>query len=133
MQAQIYRNLNNGKWSIRQLLDGKWQVIGHCDAALLVNVGVRQSEAARQTVIRTGQRSVHCWAYGTLAAVSGFVPFKGRSVALTDCNTSSVVNGELITYIPYVHSTLIVKSSGIEYSGGAWAAFCVDQKMRASV
>ena len=121
MQVQVYRNLNNGKWSLKARIDGKWAVIGHCDACLVSNPTVRQSEKARQAVIRSGQRSVHCWIVGDLVAIDGFTPFKGR-VSLTESYFPDTLD-KVVTYNPYRDSTLVYASDRSEFTGSALAAF----------
>ena len=72
-RVQIYRNLHHGKgpthhWSIRSARSGL--VLGVVAHAVLEGVELRVQEGARQTVLVTGQRSVHAYALGTLRAWS---------------------------------------------------------------
>lgn len=72
----IYRNLHNGKWSIR---DGGL-IIGHADGVLVKDAALIVNEAGRLRVIREKRKNVHAFVRGDLTAVSGFVKFKGRGL-----------------------------------------------------
>lgn len=65
----VYKNLRRGDWSIAEVKGarGRGVVIGHAAAVTLANVEFVVSEAARQTVIRKHERSVHAYALGTLS------------------------------------------------------------------
>lgn len=131
--TQVYRNLNNGRWSIRQRINGKWRVIGHAASVTLEGVQVRQSEAARQAVIAKGQRSVHCWAYGDLVAVEGFQNAKGYDVTPRMClGTRPLAGLQRITYNPYEHTTLVFKADGAALDWAAVATFNPAGEMHAS-
>ena len=60
--TDLYRNLTRGCWSLRQ----GGRVVGHAAAAALADVSLHASEPARQRFLRTGHRTVHAWARGTL-------------------------------------------------------------------
>jgi hypothetical protein len=70
-RVQVYRNLHHGKgavhyWSIRSVRTGL--VLGVVAHAVLEDVELRVQEGARQTVLETGQRSIHAYAVGNLRA-----------------------------------------------------------------
>lgn len=130
MRVQAYRNLNSGLWSLRYRMPGdkRFTVIAHCERVVLSGVTVRQSEAARQTVIRNGQRSVHCWVEGDLVAVDG-VDLK-KDVCLPVCNDLIPALSQGVTYNPYEHKTLVYRDDeSREYAGGALCVLDSDQKM----
>ena len=67
-RVEVYRNLKHGLralplYSIRY----KGKVICRSRRVLLSNVTFKVSEATRQRVIKSGRRSVHAWAVGSLA------------------------------------------------------------------
>jgi len=72
---QVYRNLNNGSWSIRNADTGL--IVGHAQTVLLVDAEFIVSEAGRQRVIQEQRKNVHAHIQGKLAMWSGEV-FKGR-------------------------------------------------------
>ncbi|MEG9528091.1 MAG: hypothetical protein MIL41_20385 [Hyphomicrobiales bacterium] len=57
--TDLYRNLTKRCWSLRQ----GGRVVA---AAALADVTLHASEPARQRYLRTGHRTVHAWARGTL-------------------------------------------------------------------
>lgn len=80
-KVRIYRNLNNGKVSIKQ--DGL--VIGHADKAFLQDAKFIVSETGRQRVLLEKQKSVHAYIEGYW--VKDFVV---------------PLNGKLVWYNPYL-------------------------------
>jgi hypothetical protein len=120
-------------WSLRQRIDGKWQVVGHCESCVIMGVSVRQSEKARQTVIATGQRSVHCWVTGELVKVTGLVSFKDRVTTLHNMAHDDIADESMacahVTYNPHINETLIYKATGAEYDGSEWAVFTTEKHM----
>ena len=78
--VKVYKNLHNHKLSIQQ--DGK--VVCHANGVILENVSFKVSEAGRQRVIKTRQKSVNAFIVGR---VVGF------------CATPH--QGKLISYNPY--------------------------------
>lgn len=78
MRVEIYRNLHNGKLSIR---DAKTKhVVGHADSVHLHYVHFKVSQAGRERVLREKKKNVHAVAIGTLGRVDGFTSFKGRDI-----------------------------------------------------
>jgi hypothetical protein len=73
-RADIYRNLHLGRvtygWSVR--VGGL--VKHHSDSVLVQNGEFVVGERARQTVIRTGCRSVHAFVRGKVLAIEGVTP-----------------------------------------------------------
>ena len=130
MKVQAYRNLNTGLWSLRARVGGKWLVVAHCQRAVLSDVTVRQSEKARQTVIASGQRSVHCWVVGELISAVGVDLKKDVELPGELCRRCPVdYDGRGVTYNPYKNETLVYRSDGSEYTGSEYCVLDHDQKM----
>lgn len=84
-EVQVYRNLNNGKWSIKALHgEHKGKVVAHLDALGLTSVKFKISEASKRRAIAQQTRNVHAVAIGVL-----------------NVNCSSVQTGEVVTYSPF--------------------------------
>jgi hypothetical protein len=119
MQIQAYRNLNKpGYWTIKARQAGKWQVIGHATAVTMAGVTPRYSEKSRQAVIASGQRSVHCWVYGELLQVEGFIPFKDRAkLEGLEMFVELPPNMSHISYNPHFTKTFEYKCNGQAWHG----------------
>lgn len=65
--VDVYRNLNEDRWSIRAT-DGPYKglVIGHADELTVLRPVFRVSEAGRQRALRQGQRNVHAEVRGVI-------------------------------------------------------------------
>jgi hypothetical protein len=106
MRVEVYRNLHNGKMSIR---DAKTKlVLGHADQVFLHDAFFKVSQAGRARVLREKKKNVHAVVEGILGNANGFASFKGRDLEghkfkhsiFTDAGT---VFDELfsVTYNPY--------------------------------
>lgn len=62
VQVEVYRNLNNGKYSIRQ----RGLVVAHSDTIHLKNVTFVVRKAGKEKAIETKQRNVHAFVKGYL-------------------------------------------------------------------
>lgn len=63
MSARVYKNLHNGKWSMK----GKDGIVaGHADHVTMKDVQFRVSEAGRQRVVREKKKNVHAVVHGTV-------------------------------------------------------------------
>ena len=62
MTTDLYRNLMRGCWSLRQ----RGRVVAHLASAALADVTLHASEPSRLRYLRSGHRTVHAWARGTL-------------------------------------------------------------------
>ena len=82
-KTRAYKNLNNGKWSLKQRVGSKWVVVGHCDELNLVRVESHISDARHEYVRSGNHREVFAWLEGDLVGVRGFVPFRGREVVVS--------------------------------------------------
>jgi hypothetical protein len=114
MFYSVYRNLHNGKWSIRGT-DGL--VVGHADTVSMIDTTPKMSEAGRQRVIKEGKKNVHAFMQGYIYKAEGFVPFKGRQLVTVYCSAPSLGDtvGSLfqITYDPYKWSCFVKTGSGV--------------------
>jgi len=111
--ARVYRNLNNGQWSIQQRREGKWVVVGYAEHIDMLNPVTRQSVAGRDRARRDGVRNVHCMVEGTLSNV--------RAEPMT-CTKA-------ITYNPFKHDTLVYRDTGRDFAAGDFAQFTKEQTM----
>lgn len=64
--VQVYRNLNNGKWSVRSKKTKK--VIGHTDALSLLNPVMKVQKGGRARVLKEKRKNVHAFIEGRLRA-----------------------------------------------------------------
>lgn len=63
-QVEVYRNLHNGRWSVRG--NKTKLVLGHADKVLLYDVEFVVGEKGRRRVLREGRKNVHAYARGYL-------------------------------------------------------------------
>jgi len=101
MNTRVYKNLNNGLWSLKQRIEGKWTVVGHCSSCQLINATAVVSETSRLRLAAAGNKEVHAWVIGTLTAVVDFVPFRGRVVNIDTDSYADSMDYEKITYRPF--------------------------------
>lgn len=76
MKVEVYRNLNNGKLSIRCFKTK--HIVGHAFKVILMDGYTKVSEKGRQRVLEERQKNVHAFVVGDIADVVGFTPYKGR-------------------------------------------------------
>lgn len=74
--VQVYRNLHNDMWSIRDFNTGL--VLGHALAVTLTDAKFVVREAGRQRVLQEQRKNVHAFVEGVLKMWYG-VPYKGRT------------------------------------------------------
>jgi hypothetical protein len=101
MNTKVYKNLNNGKWSIKQRINGKWLVVGYADCVGLVNVTPAISEARFAHVRNGNHREVFATLNGSLAYVQGFQSTKGRELCTEAQGYWSTEDREEITFQPF--------------------------------
>mgnify|MGYP003651554248 FL=1 len=132
----MYRNLNNGKWSLKQRIEGKWVVVGHCDSCVIDGALPFVSIKSRTRCVAKQQREVHAWVEGNLSRMpSGFVPFQDRTVdhrGFTTHVPPYYAHCAPVTYQPFERDCFYHVSHGGEYHGSDFAMFGSDQKMRVS-
>ena len=126
--SRVYKNLTNGKWSIKQRVGGKWVVVGHCDACILNNVSTYISDARHNYVRQGNHREVFAWLVGDLVGVEGFTPYKGRTATVTG-GYGNVAFGKTraITFHPFadIKEGFIYRDGG-DYHGSSCAYFMVN-------
>lgn len=113
----IYRNLNNGKWSIKAAQGQfKGKVVGHFDAVSLKSDDtesmIKISLASQARARREKTRNVHCYIVGEITGV--------------DDDVESF--GQRITYVPFKHDTFVFAADGSEWSGKANEVNFIDGK-----
>lgn len=74
----IYRNLNNGKFSIKDPKTGL--VVAHSDNLKLEDCRFKVSQSGRKRAVETGQRNVHAYIEAGVSARSDLTLYKGRTV-----------------------------------------------------
>ena len=72
---RVYRNLTNGRLSIKQ---GSL-VVGHCDGVLMGDCEFIVNENGRQRTVKEGKKYVHAFVEGHIGAISHFTSYKGRA------------------------------------------------------
>lgn len=101
VRYEVYKNLHNGKWSIRDA-ESKL-VVGHAKALELVEAEFKVSEAGRQRVLRERKKNVHAYIRGIVVNVQHFVPLKDRVLHDNVCLAPAIRGREWlrVTYNPY--------------------------------
>ena len=89
--SRVYKNLTRDAWSIKQRVNGKWVVVGHCASATLYGVRPKISDKRHDAVRASGAREVFAWLEGDLCSVEGFEPFNGREVIFESFNGREVI------------------------------------------
>ena len=97
---EVYRNLHNGLWSIRNPRNGR--VEGHAKSAILQNCKFAVQPKGRAKVLSENRKNVHAFCRGTYMGEVGKQSFP---VYLTKENTIS------ISYDPYENETFIDKDN----------------------
>lgn len=126
MEARVYRNLVNGLWSIKQRIDGKWVVVGHCESCVLNNVSPYVSGARHDHVRSGNHREVFAWLMGDLVLVKDFVPYKGREAVTIDGFPLQALNRtSRVTFHPFadIKRGFYWVEDGEEYRGSSCAYF----------
>lgn len=111
-KVKVYRNLNNGKWSILAMAgEFKGKVVAHFDNLCLSEVSFKISEAGRARVLREKRKNVHAYAIGSIVSVgqaelcddSQFVtydPYKFGFFYKSEDESVSLSSTALINFIP---------------------------------
>ena len=89
--VQVYKNLHNGLFSIRQ--DGL--VRGHAQELQLTHVTFKVSQAGRERVVKERKKNVHAFVCGIICAET----------------TSGSAAQWAITYNPYKYDTFVFKDT----------------------
>lgn len=117
-KVKVYRNLNNGMFSIKAKVDGKEKVIGYADSLTLKDVTFTGSHSKAQSDIQNGaHRSVHAYAVGTLISFND-----------SDYDLVPRLKMELATYKPKERAGFYIVSTNQEITESKLVRF-EDQKM----
>lgn len=118
MHVEVYRNLHNGKLSVRDRKTKR--VLAHCDEVTLAGVAFKVSQAGRERVLREGRKNVHAFACGKLLEYKGATPYKGRSIAdhvwqwADGVKRKAIIGNRKVVYNPYKYRSFVVPD---EYYG----------------
>ena len=125
MKTRAYRNLNNGLWSLKQRVGGKWVVVGHCESLVLMGAEPFVSLKSRERLLPNKQREVHAWIEGDLCRrPKGFVAFQGRGVEHAGFAWDMLpADGSEITYHPFERDCFFFRSHDGEYIASDFALF----------
>lgn len=91
-QVIVYRNLRNGKWSIKSV-ESKL-VLGHADEVVIIDAEYYVNESGRQRVLATKEKNVHAGVTGEFVDPSLYGEVN-RSVM------------EEVTYNPYKYESFV--------------------------
>lgn len=95
-RVEVYRNLHNGKWSVRDCRTGL--VVAHVDECSVFDARLVVQPAGRAKVKREGRKNVH-------AFVRGYIYNPTPAWTLTRRYMQA------ITYNPYKYASFVVKGS----------------------
>jgi hypothetical protein len=112
MSYKVYRNLHNGKLSIKNSASGL--VVGHCDNVIMFHCDFRVSKKGVERIRRIRQKSVVATVNGDIYKMQGFTPYKGRDVRLYGSDDYSVSAGDpwdKVTFEPYQYDTFVYRDT----------------------
>jgi hypothetical protein len=123
----VYRNLNNGKLSVR---DNKGLVVGHCDAITLFGVRFNVNKKGLKRIRETKRKEVVAVANGQVLSAYNFTTYKNResldTFKLHDYrpvyeHRNFVVNqiAKKITFNPYTHDKFRAWTS-LDNNAASW-------------
>lgn len=94
-KVMVYKNLHNGKFSVRQ----NNLVVAHVDSVILTDVHFKINESGRKRVITEKKKNVHAFIVGFVDAV----------------NSCRITGGKVaITYNPYKFKSFVYKDGNHE-------------------
>jgi hypothetical protein len=110
--VRAYRNLNNGKITVQQKIEGRWLVVGHCDSLAVTTASFVVNESGRLRVIEEQQKNVHAFLVGYAFRVNNFKSFKGRTIKMEDATKEirkkwAMCDSVSIKYNPYKFKTFV--------------------------
>lgn len=98
-RVRVYRNLNNGQYSVRALSGPhKGLVLGYAPAIGLADIHLHVSEKTRDTVVRKRERNIHAWSEGVYLGCADEPPRAVRQ------------QRQLITYFPFIRSFFFLRT-----------------------
>lgn len=100
MKVDVYKNLHNGKWSIRDRRNGR--VVAHVDECAVRDAQFVVQTAGRRRVLDEGRKNVHAFVRGNLLMGAGDEFIGG----LNPCVLPTPV-----TYNPRKYSSFVYKDS----------------------
>lgn len=110
--VRVYRNLNNGQYSIvARSGEHKNKVAGHAPAVGLSHARLHLSEAGRRKAVEDRQRNVHAWAEGYYLGCADHPPLPFR-------------NGLRVTYFPFIFNHFMLRTepgTPVRYLTRCWA------------
>ncbi len=115
MKVRCYRNLHNGKISIKSCEHGL--VLGYADSITLRSPKFIVHESGRQKVLSTKQKNVHAYVEGVAQSVTGFVKREQNVGLAGGFEIGLQINTEYhhvfrCTYNPYKHKTFVNSLTG---------------------
>lgn len=112
--VEVYRNLHNGKLSVRDRKTKR--VIAHVDYITLAGVGFRVSQAGRERVLRERRKNVHAFVSGKVVSFGGAKAYKGRNldeyIWKSGRNPLLAGDGRIAVYNPYKYDSFVVPQEG---------------------
>lgn len=112
-KVRVYRNLNNGQYSVRAL-QGRYKglVLGYAPAIQLSAIQLVISERTRAKAVAEGVRNVHAWSEGIYEGCSEQPP------------ASVTKRQRRITYFPFIKPYFFLRTRpdrAVTELAGAWA------------
>lgn len=114
MHVEVYRNLHNGKLSIRNRKTKR--VIAHAKSVQLAGAVFKVSQAGRERVLRERRKNVHAVVVGKLLGFSGEQDYKDNILGEYLWEWSDGVDrfplfgDEIAVYNPYKYASFVVPS-----------------------
>jgi hypothetical protein len=105
LMYKVYRNLHNGKLSIKDQSSGL--VVGHCDEIKLSDVTFQVSEAGVARIRRDKRKAVVATVNGHIVQIKGFVSRLGRKVQI-DKNAKTFIPTRQVRFNPYKYTSFVV-------------------------
>jgi len=102
---KVYRNLNNGKLSVKEKKSGL--VVGHCDKIEMSDCIFSVSEKGVERIRRLKQKAVVATVDGAIQNMVGFESFRERAVSISNENQAPV-EFERATFNPYFFKTFVL-------------------------
>lgn len=99
-RVRVYRNLNNGQYSV-VALNGPYKglVLGYAPAIGIRDVTLRVSDKTRNKVVREGVRTVHAWCEGHYITCSDQPPHAYTASKLR------------VTYMPFIKAHFFLRTT----------------------
>lgn len=110
MRYEIYRNLHNGKLSIRCLKTRK--VVGHCDELWMTDVAFHVNQNGVARIRERQQKEVVATVRGKITKLSGFISRLGRTVK-TQPDTDCFKMDRPVYFNPYKVETFVTHAGPI--------------------